>query len=63
VRRSEAEMRVDELGRQSDRMRSAANRLSMPAQLLLLLLELLGLLCPNATSCGLPTAPNRQSCP
>jgi hypothetical protein len=62
VRRSEAEMRVDKLGRQSDRMRSAADRLSMPAQLLLVL-ELLGLLCPNATSCGLPAAPNRQSCP
>jgi hypothetical protein len=63
VWRSEAERRVDELCRQSDRMRSAADRLSLPAQPLLLLLELLGLLCPNAASCGLPAAPNRQSSP
>jgi hypothetical protein len=38
-------------------MISVAGHLSLPAQLLLLL-ELLGLLYPNAASCGLPAAPN-----
>jgi hypothetical protein len=61
VRRSEAERRVDELCRQSDRMRSAFDCVSLPAQLLLL--ELPGMLCPNAASCGLPAAPSRQSSP
>jgi hypothetical protein len=63
VRRNEAERRVDELDKQYDRKISAADHLFLPAQRLLLLLELLGLLCPNAASCGLPVVPNRQSCP
>jgi hypothetical protein len=58
-RRSEAERRVDKLGKQYDLMISAADHLSLPAQLLLLWLELLGLLYPKAASCGLPAAPNR----
>jgi hypothetical protein len=62
VRRSKAERRVDELGKQSDLMISAADHLSLPAQWLLLL-ELLGLLYPNAASCGLPAALSRQSSP
>jgi hypothetical protein len=63
VRRSEVERRDDELGKQSDLKKSAADHLSQPAQLLLLLLELLGLLYPNVASCGLPAAPSRQSSP
>jgi hypothetical protein len=63
VRRSEAERRGDKLGKQSDRKESVAELLSQPAQRLLLLLELLGLLYPNATSCGLPAAPSKQSSP
>jgi hypothetical protein len=63
VRRSEAERQDDELGKQSDVKKSVADHLSQPAQLLLLLLELLGLLYPNAASCGLPAVPNRQSSP
>jgi hypothetical protein len=63
VRRSEAERRDDELGKQSDLKKSAADHLSLPAQWLLLLLELLGLLYPNVASCGLPVAPSRQSSP
>jgi hypothetical protein len=63
VRSSEAERRDNELGKQSDLMISAADHLSLPAQLLLLLLELLELLYPNVTSCGLPTSPSRQSSP
>jgi hypothetical protein len=50
VWRSETERRVDELGKQSDLMISAVDHLSLPAQQQLLLLELLGLLCPNAAS-------------
>jgi hypothetical protein len=60
VRRSKAERRVDELCMQSHRMKSAADHLSVSAQLLL---ELLGLLYPNAASYGLPAAPNRRSSP
>jgi hypothetical protein len=63
VRRSEAVRRVDELCKQSDLMIYVAGHLSLPAQLLLLLLELLGLLYPNAASCGLPATPSRQSSP
>jgi hypothetical protein len=63
VRRSEAERRGDELGKQSDRKESVADLLSQPAQRLLLLLEPLGLLYPNVASCGLPAAPNKQSSP
>jgi hypothetical protein len=63
VRRSEAKRRVNELGKQSDLMISAADHLSLPAQRLLLLLELLGLLYPNAASCDLLAAPSRQSSP
>jgi hypothetical protein len=63
VRRSEAERRDDELGKQSDLKKSAADHLSLPAQRLLLLLELLGLLYPNTTSCGLPAAISRPSSP
>jgi hypothetical protein len=63
VWRSEAERRVDECDKQSDLKKSAADHLSQPAQLLLLLLELLGLLYPNAASCGLPVAPSRLSSP
>jgi hypothetical protein len=62
VRRSQAERRDDELGKQSDVKKSAADLLSQPA-LLLLLLELLGLLYPNTASCGLPAAPSKQSSP
>jgi hypothetical protein len=62
VRRSEAERRDDKLGKQSDLKKSAADLLSLPAQRLLLL-ELLGLLYPNAASCGLPPAPSKQSSP
>jgi hypothetical protein len=61
VRRSEAERRANELDKQSDLMISAAGHFSLLAQLLLLLLELLGLLCRNAASCGLPADPSRQS--
>jgi hypothetical protein len=50
-------MRVDELFMQSDQMKSVADHLSLPVQLLLLLQELLGLLYPNAASCGLPVTP------
>jgi hypothetical protein len=57
VRRSEAKRRVDELDKQSDRKISTADHLSLSAQRLLLLIELLGLLCLNAASCGLPAAP------
>jgi hypothetical protein len=60
--RSEAERRVDELCMQSDLMISEADHLSLPAQLLLLQ-ELLGLLYPNAASCGLPAALGRRSSP
>jgi hypothetical protein len=60
VRRSEDERRVDERDKQSDLKKSVANHLSLPAQWLLLLL---GLLCPNAASCGLPAALSRQSSP
>jgi hypothetical protein len=63
VRRSEAERRDDELGKQSDLKKSAGDHLSRPTQGMLLLLELHGLLYPNAASCGLPAAPNRQSSP
>jgi hypothetical protein len=56
VRTSEAERRVDELCKQFDLTIYAADRLSLPAQMLLLL-ELLGLLYLNAASCGLPAAP------
>jgi hypothetical protein len=63
VRRSEDERRVDELCKQSDLMISIAGHLSLPAQRLLLLLELLGLLYPNAASCGITAALNRRSCP
>jgi hypothetical protein len=63
VRRSEAKRQGDELGKQSDRKESVADLLSQPAQRLLLLLELLGLLYPNTASCGLPAALNRQSFP
>jgi hypothetical protein len=63
VRRSESERRGDELGKQSDRKEYVAELLSQPAQRRLLLLELLGLLYPNAASCGLPTAPSKQSSP
>jgi hypothetical protein len=64
VRRSEAERRDDERDKQSDLKKSAADLPSLSAQrLLLLLLELLGLLYPNAASCGLPAAPSRQSSP
>jgi hypothetical protein len=47
VRRSEAERRDDELGKQSDLKKSATDHLSLPTQWLLLLLELLGLFYPN----------------
>jgi hypothetical protein len=63
VQRSEAERRGDELDKQSDRKESVAELLSQPAQRLLLLLEPLGLLCPNAASCGLPAAPSKPSSP
>jgi hypothetical protein len=63
VRRSEVERRDDELGKQSNLKKSTANHLSLPAQRLLLLLELLGLLYPNAASCGLPAALSRPSSP
>jgi hypothetical protein len=64
VRRSEAERRDVEHDKQSDLRKSAADHLSLPAQrLLLLLLELLGLLYPNAASCGLPAALSRPSSP
>jgi hypothetical protein len=63
VRRSEAERRDVERGKQSDLKRSAANLLSLPAQQLPLLLELLGLLYPDVASCGLPAAPSKQSSP
>jgi hypothetical protein len=62
VRRSEAERQDDELGKQSDLKKSAVDHLFLPAQRLLLL-ELLGLLYPNAASCGLPAAPSKQSSP
>jgi hypothetical protein len=62
VRRSEAERQGDELGKQSDRKESVAELLSQPAQRLLLL-ELLGLLCPNTASCGLPATPSKPSSP
>jgi hypothetical protein len=62
VRRSESERRGDELGKQSDRKEYVAELLSQPAQRLLLL-ELLGLLYPNAASYGLPAAPSKQSSP
>jgi hypothetical protein len=63
VRRSEVERRGDELGTQSDRKESVANLLSLPAQRLPLLLELLRLLYPDAASCGLPAAPSKPSSP
>jgi hypothetical protein len=63
VRRSEAKRRVDERDKQSDLNKSTADHLSLPAQWLLLLLELLGLLYPNAASCGLPATPSIQSSP
>jgi hypothetical protein len=63
VRRSEAERQGDELGKQTDRKEFLADLLSQPAQRLLLLLELLGLLYPNAASCGLAAALSRQSSP
>jgi hypothetical protein len=58
VWRSEAERQDDGLGKQSDLKKSASDHLSQPAQLLLLL-ELLGMLYPNTTSCGLLAAPSR----
>jgi hypothetical protein len=63
MRRSEAERRDDEFDKQSDLMISTAGHLSQHAQLLLLLLELLGLLYPNAASCGLPAGLSRKSSP
>jgi hypothetical protein len=63
VQRSEAERRGDELGKQSDRKESVAELLALPAQRLLLLLELLELLYPDAASCSLPAAPNKLSSP
>jgi hypothetical protein len=63
VRRSEAERRVDECDKQSDLKKSTTDHLSLPAQRLQLLLELLGLLYPNTASCGLPAAQSRQSSP
>jgi hypothetical protein len=60
VRRSEAERRDVERDKQSDLKKSAADHLSLPAQRLLLLLELL---YPNAASCGLPAALSKQSSP
>jgi hypothetical protein len=63
VRRSEAKRRDVEHDKQSDMRKSAADHLSLPAQRLLLLLELLGLLYPNAASCGLPAALSRPSSP
>jgi hypothetical protein len=63
VRRSEAERRDDELIKQSDRKESVVELLSLPTQRLPLLLELLGLLYPDAASCGLLVAPNKQSSP
>jgi hypothetical protein len=59
--RSEAGRRGDELGTQSDLKESVADLLAQPAQRLLLLLPLLGLLCPYAASCDLPAAPSTQS--
>jgi hypothetical protein len=63
--RSEAGRRGDEHGTQSDLKESEADLLAQPTQwlLLLLLLPLLGLLCPYAASCGLPAAPSIRSCP
>jgi hypothetical protein len=55
--------RDDELDRQSDRKESATELLALPAQRLLLLLPLLGLLYPDAASCGLPATPNKRSFP
>jgi hypothetical protein len=63
VRRSETERQDVEHDKQSGLKKSAADHLSLPAQWLLLLLELLGLLYPNVASCGLPAAPSRQSSP
>jgi hypothetical protein len=60
------ERRGDELGKQSDQKEPIAELLSQPTQwllLLLLLLELLGLLYPDAASCGLPAALSRPSSP
>jgi hypothetical protein len=62
VRRSEAERRDVERDKQSDMRKSAADHLSLPAQRLLLL-KLLGLLYPTATSYGLPAALSRPSSP
>jgi hypothetical protein len=56
-------MRGDELDRQSDQKESATELLALPAQWLLLLLPLHGLLCPDTASCGLPAAPNKRSFP
>jgi hypothetical protein len=63
VRRSEAEKRGDELGKQSDMKESVAELLSQPAQWLPLLLELLVLLYLDAASCGLSAAPSKSSSP
>jgi hypothetical protein len=51
------------LSTQSDLKESEADLLARPAQRLLLLLPLLGLLCPYAAYCGLPVAPSIWSCP
>jgi hypothetical protein len=53
-------MRGDALGKQSGRRESVAELLALPAQQLPLLL---GLLCPDAASCGLPAAPSKLSSP
>jgi hypothetical protein len=63
VWRSEAERRGDELSKQSDQKEYVAELLSQPAQQLPLLQEPLGLLYPNAASCGLPSTLSRPSSP
>jgi hypothetical protein len=63
VRRSEAERRDVERDKRSDLKKSAADLLSLPAQRLLRLLELLGLLYLDAASCGLLAALSRSSSP
>jgi hypothetical protein len=61
--RSEDGRRDDEHGMQSDLTESVADLQARPAQRRLLLLSLHGLLCPYATSCGLPAALSVLSCP
>jgi hypothetical protein len=58
--RSEAGRRDDELCTQSDLKEFEADLLARPTQRLL---PLLGLLCPYATSCGLPAALSTRSFP